>query len=372
MTRVGIDYLPATTHFPGVGRYARELVRALVHLDRAAAGDLELRLFEVGGAVRSVPAAALGLEDASLPAARRRLRVPRRIAEPFLRAVGADRWAGGVDLFHRMHAGTPHLARARSILAISDLPKDGDPNFGARAAALQAEDFLLAFSDEARSSLIERFGIPADRIHRVPVGADHWMRDLAARGTAPPVRADPPLVLVLGALRLERHHDDIVDAFDRLVASGQPARLVLAGADGDGGQHVRRRLAFSSARQHVEWKPFASEADVAELVARASVLVHLAETEATAVTPLEALSAGTPVLVSDLPAFREALGDLARYVPTPLSLRHRKALPDDLAASIADSRDVATEARRRALGARYTWAASAAAHAAIYHTLAAR
>ena len=28
--RIGLDYWPATTHAPGIGRYARELVRALV------------------------------------------------------------------------------------------------------------------------------------------------------------------------------------------------------------------------------------------------------------------------------------------------------------------------------------------------------
>ena len=45
--RVGLDYLPATTHWPGVGRYVREFVRALVRLE-GTSGDLvhELRLFE--------------------------------------------------------------------------------------------------------------------------------------------------------------------------------------------------------------------------------------------------------------------------------------------------------------------------------------
>jgi hypothetical protein len=30
--RIGLDWLPARAHWPGVGRYARELARALVRL----------------------------------------------------------------------------------------------------------------------------------------------------------------------------------------------------------------------------------------------------------------------------------------------------------------------------------------------------
>ena len=46
--RVGMDYLAAVTHPPGVGRYVRELVRAVVRLDERPA----LALFELGGGAR--------------------------------------------------------------------------------------------------------------------------------------------------------------------------------------------------------------------------------------------------------------------------------------------------------------------------------
>jgi len=55
--RVGIDYLPAVTHAPGAGRYARELVRALLRLEDRP----EIALYEVGRAERTVEERALGL-----------------------------------------------------------------------------------------------------------------------------------------------------------------------------------------------------------------------------------------------------------------------------------------------------------------------
>lgn len=362
--RVGIDYLVATTHFPGVGRYARELVRALVaEPDR----DLQLRLFEAGAVRRRVPKVALGLAGAAVPVRRLRLPLPRRVLAPLVDRVGADRLLGGVDVYHRMAVGAPRLARARSVYAVAELPAgDGERPL---AQALAREDLVLTFSQHALDELRARFGVSAERSALVPVGADHWVRDLAGPG-GPPERDDPPMVLVLGALRRERHHEEILNGFDRWVGSSGRATLVFAGGRGDAVELVQRRLNFAASRAHIRWVEHPGEAELAALVARASLLVHLSETECTAVTPLEALSVGTPVLVSDTPVFREALLDLAQYVPTPMSLRHRKALPEQLAAGVESARDAVGEADRRTRGAVFTWGESARVHGALYRRLA--
>ena len=49
--------------------------------------------------------------------------------------------------------------------------------------------------------------------------------------------------------------------------------------------------------------------------ARASVFVFLSEYEGFGLTPLEALSAGVPIVVLDTPIAREIYGDTAWYVP---------------------------------------------------------
>ena len=59
--RIGLDYWPATTHAPGIGRYARELVRALVQRAEAP----YLCLFDAGPGPRTVPEDALGLPSGS-------------------------------------------------------------------------------------------------------------------------------------------------------------------------------------------------------------------------------------------------------------------------------------------------------------------
>jgi glycosyltransferase involved in cell wall biosynthesis len=76
--------------------------------------------------------------------------------------------------------------------------------------------------------------------------------------------------------------------------------------------------------------------------------------------PLEALAAGVPLVVSDLPVFREIFGDAARYATGPRAL----------ATSLREAMSGQTRAELgRTVAAGYTWEAAAAAHLEFYSTL---
>lgn len=324
----------------------RELVRALAPLDDRP----ELALVEIGGGARPIGEPHLGLEGAQR-IARLRAGLPRRsLALGARLGLTADRWAKA-DLFQRALPGTPPVGRAKVVRGVAELPAPGSPGEHALRAELAREDGWLTFSTAGTEALVERFGCDPARVFQTTVGAEHWARTLDAPGPA----EGPPRIVVLGAVRRDRHPDLIVDAFDALSKSIGEARLVFCGRPGDAAEHLGRRLAFSSSRAGIEWIDEPVEADLPALVGGAACLVHLAEEELTPVTPLEALALGVPVVVSDLPAFREALGEEAWYVTTPPSRRHRLALPDQLAEAVASAGDPAARARRRALAGAFTW-----------------
>jgi glycosyltransferase involved in cell wall biosynthesis len=77
---------------------------------------------------------------------------------------------------------------------------------------------------------------------------------------------------------------------------------------------------------------------------------------------LEALAAGTPFVMSDLPVLREIFQDTVLYAHDPESLA--SALQGSL-----DHPDPIRTATGRALAATHTWHAAARAHLALYENL---
>jgi glycosyltransferase involved in cell wall biosynthesis len=354
---VGIDYLPAVAHAPGVGRYARELVRALAPLDDRPT----LRLFEVGGGPRAMEEQDLGLAGAQR-LSRVTRRWPRRAVSALGRlGFGADRWLGGVDLFHRVLPGYPPVARAREVQPVAELPPAGSPADAELGAACRRAAAVVVFSEHYRTLVPARYDLDRARVHLTPVGCEHWARRLAE---VPPPPARPRL-LVLGALRGARQPETVLSAFEALRDGGVDAELVLVGHPGDAADGFRSALAGSAHAAAVTWESSPREADMPSTAAGATLLLHLAEDEGSPVTPLEAFRFGRAVVASDLPAFREALGEEGRYV-APDAAPH--AIADELAACLAAD-DEAARKRRVTLASGFTWTATATATVAVWREL---
>ena len=359
--RVGLDYHPAVTHAPGVGRYARELVRALVRLDEPG---FELGLADVGRDRPTLVEPALGLADAPHPPRRVVSRQGRRLFS--LLGRSADGILGGVDLFHRMLPDWPPVKRARELIAVAELPPAGSPVDGALRGVLARAE-VLVFSAQTAATLTADYGVEAERIHPVPVGCDHWCRDL---GAEPVPRRSPPQVVVLGSLHPRRRPERVLRALEVLKRRRRECHLLYVGARSDHADaFLRDALGGSIARDWVLWNSNAAEADMARILAGSSAMVHLTEGEETAVTPLEGLAFGMPVVASAIPPFEEALGDAARLV-TPEEEEDPTALAEALDQALAESDDEDAQARRRAVAARFTWQANAEATAAVYRSLA--
>ena len=335
--RLGVDYLPASRHAPGIGRYARELVRALV----TQPGDHELRLLEFGRGPAVVDERALGLHAASCPVRRSRWPLPRRL----LGWPGADTLLGGVDLFHHVLVPPPAVRRARQSLTLSELPPPE------HAEVIRALDAVFVFSRWAADELQRGIGVDAARVHVLPVGCDHWRRELGD-AAGPAAAAVPPTILVLGAPRTARHPALIVEAWRLLRERGLECRLRFLGGRGE---------ALPVTDDGTLTHALPGEPALPAELAAASLLVHLSEVEATAVTPLEAFSFGLPVVANDLPAFREALDDEATLCPLDELRASPSRLADALAEALAGAGDEPARARREAVAAQFTWAAHARA-----------
>lgn len=362
--RVGLDYGVATRHAPGVGRYARELCRALA---RSATTEISLHLLDIGEGASSLVEPALGLEGSRVVARRLKGELSRRAARLLARPLGVESWFGGLDHVHQVLRPLWPVRRATTSLAISELPLPGSQEESELARALAEVDQVHVFSSHYREEVLHRFDRAAESVVQIPVGCDHWRRDLPA--DLPPRPRD--LVLVLGAQRTEREPLTVFRGFEQLVNRGREARLVYAGRRGDASAELERAIAESPHGWRVQLAPQLGERELPGLVGSASVLVHLSREEGTPVTVLEALAVGAAVVASPLPAFREALGDEASWLEGEGAAERAQQLGALLERALEES-DPGATARRLELASGFSWEACAAATEAAWRRLATR
>jgi glycosyltransferase involved in cell wall biosynthesis len=117
----------------------------------------------------------------------------------------------------------------------------------------------------------------------------------------------------------------------------------------------RTRLTQLAPQSRLVFHDGVTDAAYAELLANATALVHASQAEGFGIPLVEAMRLGTPVVVSDIPIFREIGGDAALFFD-----------PGDPEALVAALRSLEREGEweRRsaasvAVAGRFTWAASA-------------
>ena len=106
-----------------------------------------------------------------------------------------------------------------------------------------------------------------------------------------------PLVLFLGKLTPRKRVDVLLSAFARLQRPD--ACLVVAGNDMGGGSRLRTLARSLGVESRTTFTGLLEGRDRLEALADAEVLVYPSQDEIFGLVPLEALLAGTPVIVSD-------------------------------------------------------------------------
>jgi len=173
--------------------------------------------------------------------------------------------------------------------------------------AARAAEVIFTDSEFSRGEILERLSVPPERIRVIPPGVTR-----RAPGHGP----REPLVLFAGSIFNRRRLPTLISAFAAATASRPEARLVIAGADRSyPALDLPGLAAEAGVGGRVEIRSYVTDAELESLYARAAVFVFLSEYEGFGLTPLEALSAGVPVIVLDTPIAREVYGDAAWYVP---------------------------------------------------------
>jgi glycosyltransferase involved in cell wall biosynthesis len=249
-----------------------------------------------------------------------------------------------------------------------------------RVLPVQAMDALTARlvqrfhanAEHVAQTMSRRLLIARRSIEVIPRGRDPealGRRDAARRER---VRAelgigDEPVVLALARHEQQKGLDVLLDAID---APGTPlaaSTVLVAGREGAATDALRARRAVLRTSATVRFLGYRS--DVADLLAASDVFVLPSRREGFPGVLLEALALETPIVTTDLPGAREALGDdTALIVPIGDSVNLRAAILETLAAPAAANERAA--AGRARFDASFTTASIAERMADLYRRVA--
>jgi len=121
-------------------------------------------------------------------------------------------------------------------------------------------------------------------------------------------------VLMVGTIEPRKRHALALEAFELAWQRGSRLRLVLMGKEGWNVQEfMARMVGHAEFNKRLFWIDRPSDGDLAHAYANARSLLQASDVEGFGLPIVEAAHHGTPLLLSDIPVFREIAGHAADY-----------------------------------------------------------
>ncbi|HOT90476.1 MAG TPA: glycosyltransferase family 1 protein [Anaerolineae bacterium] len=376
--RIAIDYTAAARQGAGIGRYARELIDAILTADSphsfvllTATAGLGERWTRAKQHLRDNAASTATLTFRDLPLtddwmARlwQRARVP----------LPAEWLTGRVDVFYAPDFVLPPLKRTtRAFLTVHDLsflryPETFPPKLRTYLAkavprSVARADHIFADSEATRRDLIELLHVPPAQVTTLYSGVTPRFNPHPAEGERAHLQARygigaRPYILTVGTVQPRKNYIRLMEACDPLAAR-RPLDLVIVGRPAWLAGPI---LAAAEQRPYVHLLGFCDDADLPALYRQAALLAFPSLYEGFGFPPLEAMACGTPVVASTASSVPEVVGDAGLLVD-PLDV------PAWTAALAQALDDLSLRDRLRRAGparaATFTWAHAAQAWLSI-------
>jgi glycosyltransferase involved in cell wall biosynthesis len=373
--RIGIDATAMPLQRTGAGNYIHHLVRGLARIDRAN----EYVVFVGSGHIER-----LAVDAANVCV------VPRDFRNRVLRLAWEQLGLPGevrahrLDVLHSPHYTVPlRGGGAASVVTFHDFtfllyPELHEPAKRVFFPAMMRQSarratHLISDSNSTRTDLIQRWGIPGERITTVPLAAESRYQPARPQQVAEVcarygVRPDGYLLYV-GTLEPRKQVDRLVEAFALATPSLSGLELVVAGKRGWMYDRIFARVSALGLECRVRFPGYVPDEDLPALYGGATAFVYPSRYEGFGLPVLEAMSCGVPVITTDVSSMPEVAGDAALLV--------RPDSVDELAGALRRvAQDPALREELRAKGLRraqaFSWDRCARETLAVYQLAHAR
>jgi glycosyltransferase involved in cell wall biosynthesis len=350
---------------PGIGRYMKCLTEAVTA--QAPENEYLLILPPDGDDLVNAPGVKKICSPVKYYSVREQVELPRILRRH------------KVDLLHSPHFLLPLLRSCPAVATIHDViylacPQDLPSRVGRlyyrammKACARMATR-IITDSEHSKSEIASYLRADPERIDVIYPGVDPVFAPVTDAEQLGAVRSrfgiDREFILCVGIYKLRKNHAGLLRAFQRCLAIGIHAQLVIAGPMAEGEAVLRHLAAELGVAEHVVFTGFVNDADLRALYSAARVCVCPSLYEGFGFTVLEAMACGAPVVCSRATSLPEVAGQAALYCDP-----HD---PDGMASQLVhvfsdDALRAALIEQGRHNLQRFNWAETARQTLAVYH-----
>ena len=347
--RIGIDYTSAVTQGAGIGRYTRELLRAVLAQSSQNTYSLfyaspqKMRPAEFGIPPAGFLIRRLPFHDKWLMRVWQRLRLP----------IPVELIIGKVDLFHSPDFTLPPtLPGVPTLLTVHDLSFIRDPDSAwpslraflneAVPRSVKRAFHVLADSQATKNDLIELLGTPAEKITVLYSGVERRFAPVRDQAQIDRVCAKydlpRPFILSVGTLQPRKNYGRLIEAFGQFINMPQPStsphsvhalsaergragrdassdfHLVITGGKGWLYESIFEQVKQSGLEGHMHFPGFVDDDDLPALYSAADLFSYVSLYEGFGLPLLEAMACGTPVIGSSTSSLPEVIGEAGLQV----------------------------------------------------------
>lgn len=363
--RVAFDCAPLAPPRTGIGNVTYELISRLATDDRLTLSGWCLGLRHRDAAFAALPHGVTTL----------RRPVPARPTRQAWLRAGApsfERLHGPADVVHGTNYVVPPTSNAAALVTVHDMVTALHPEvvqassrlFPALVgAAIERGAWVQVASNTVADEVLDAWPAAHGRLTVIPNGVTPVPPADLAAGHALAGATD--YILALGTVEPRKRLPDLVAAFDRIAGDHPKLLLVIAGGTGWGGDALAAAIDASPNADRIRRIGWVD--NPAALLRGATVLAFCPLYEGFGLPPLEAMTAGVPVVATRAGAVPEMCGDAALLVDV--------GDVDALAGAISRvAADEALAAELVAAGtsrvAAFDWDVAADEHAKLYRHLA--
>lgn len=294
----------------GIGRYTRELIRALLELGP----EHRFRIF-VGPSAAEEHRELLGDSAVVLPG---------REARPYQEQWTLPRMLASekLDLFHNPDFILPVLAPKGlpSIVTVHDIAfarLKGSNSLNSKIlhggfvpSSMRRSQAIVSVSEFTKREIVEVYRVPAEKIHVIPNGIEERLAPPSA-GSVTALREklglpDERVVLYLGGIEPRKNLVKLAEAVKTLPET----TLAIAGGKNRGADEIVGR-ATEILGPRLRMLGFVADEDLPALYGAATVFAYPSIYEGFGIPPVEAMACGAPVACSKLTSLPEAVGPAA-------------------------------------------------------------